>query len=34
MIGNSNVITGSIGKQGRKTEFLSNYMEVLDLFGN
>ena len=34
MIGNSNEITGSIGNRGRTNEFLSNYMEVLDLFGN
>jgi hypothetical protein len=34
MMGNSNRITGSIGNRGRKTKFLSNYMEVLDLFDN
>ena len=34
MIGNLNGITGSIGNWGRKTKFLSNYMDVLDLFGN
>jgi len=34
MMDNSNGITGSIGNRGRKTKFLSNYVEVLDLFGN
>jgi hypothetical protein len=34
MMGNSNGITGFIGNRGRKTKFLSNYMEVLELFGN
>jgi len=34
MMGNSNGITGSIGSRGKKTKFLSKYMEVLDLFGN
>jgi len=34
MMGNSNRITGSIGNRGRKIKFLSNYMKVLDLFGN
>jgi hypothetical protein len=27
-------ITGFIGNRGRKAKFLSNYMEVLELFGN
>ena len=34
MMGNSDGITWFIGNQGRKTKFLSNYMEVLELFDN
>jgi len=34
MMDNSNEITRSIGNRGRKIKFLSNYMEVLVLFGN
>jgi hypothetical protein len=34
MMGNSNGITRFIGNRGRKTKFLSNYMEVLELFCN
>jgi hypothetical protein len=34
MMGNSDGITGFIGNRGRKTKFVSNYMKVLELFGN
>ena len=34
MMGNSDGITGFIGNRWRKTKFMSNYIKVLELFGN
>jgi hypothetical protein len=34
MTDNSDGITRFIGNRGRKTKFVSNYMKVLELFGN
>ena len=34
MVGNSDGITRFIGNRGRKTKFVSNYMKVIELFGN
>ena len=34
MMGNSDGIIGFIGNRRRKTKFVSNYMKVLEVFGN